>query len=440
MSNAVVEVVLGLVFVFFLFSMLCSGINEMISRMMGKRADFLTLGVWRLLEHSGTDKLERARYFTRFWQHPLVRTLGQPAPDKADRPDQVGPPEPAAGQTTEPDGLEAATPGMRASFVEKWTGLCTWTRGRLTTRRMKAAMQTMPYEPRALEGGRLRPSYIPAETFATVVIDLIREDEAAARKAPASDEGGEGPVPASSAESPLARAVTALAAGTNDEAQRLRASLERWYDAQMERVSGWYKRESKRMLLWLGALVVLALNVDTISIARTLWSDPSTRRAVAAAADRQLAAVGATTTVPSAGGTTSVPSAGGTTSVPAPALVCPDSGATTGTAAATGADGYREAVAQALHCARSLPLPIGWRVADQCGPAGTERSCDFDDRVSHAWDSFWAAWPGGWLLKVVGWGLTIGALSFGAPFWFDLLNRFGSLRGSGAKPKGTGEA
>jgi hypothetical protein len=106
MSSAVIEVVIGLVFVFFLFSMLCSGINEMISRMMGKRADFLTLGVWRLLEHSGSDKEERASYFTRFWEHPLVRTLGPPAPDKGDRPgppeETPGPPESRPGSASRP--------------------------------------------------------------------------------------------------------------------------------------------------------------------------------------------------------------------------------------------------------------------------------------------------------------------------------------------------
>jgi hypothetical protein len=375
MSSAVVEVVLGLVFVFFLFSMLCSGINEMISRLMGKRADFLTLGVWRLLEHSGTDDEERARYFTRFWQHPLVRTLGQPAPDKADRPDQAGPPQ---------------------AWVRAWTGLCAWTRRRLTTRQMKVTMRTMPYEPRTLEGGRLRPSYIPGETFATVVTDLLREDQAGPARPVRMEDAGAGDAPEAPAESPLARAVNALAAETGDEAQRLRASLERWYDAQMERVSGWYKRESKRMLLWLGILVVLALNVDTIAIARTLWNDPSTRRALVAAADRELATAASTTVAPSA-------------ATPPATTV------------------------------QSLPLPIGWRVPDACGEQSSKRSCDVGDRVRDAWDGVRDAGVDGSLLKLVGWGLTIGALTFGAPFWFDLLNRFGSLRGSGAKPKSAGE-
>jgi hypothetical protein len=37
-------------------------------------------------------------------------------------------------------------------------------------------------------------------------------------------------------------------------------------------------------------------------------------------------------------------------------------------------------------------------------------------------------------LKLLGLAITIGALTFGAPFWFDLLNRFGSVRNSGTKP------
>ena len=277
----------------------------------------------------------------------------------------------------------------------------------------------------------MRPSYIPAETFATVVADLLREDEAALA-APAEQDGGGG-VAASSGgptESPLARAVHALTAETGDEAQRLRANLERWYDAQMERVSGWYKRESKRMLLWLGILVVLALNVDTIAIARTLWSDPSTRRAVAAAADQQLAAA-ATTTV--------VPSAGREPAPPAPALTCPGSAVAGSTATTTAGGGYGDAVAEAIDCARSLPLPIGWRVPDACRDPGADGECGFRDRLADAWEGVRDAGAGGSVLKLLGWGLTIGALTFGAPFWYDLLNRFGSLRGAGAKPRTTGE-
>jgi hypothetical protein len=38
------------------------------------------------------------------------------------------------------------------------------------------------------------------------------------------------------------------------------------------------------------------------------------------------------------------------------------------------------------------------------------------------------------ILKVIGWLITALALSLGAPFWFQLLNRLVDLRGAGAKP------
>ena len=40
-----------------------------------------------------------------------------------------------------------------------------------------------------------------------------------------------------------------------------------------------------------------------------------------------------------------------------------------------------------------------------------------------------------WLKCVLGWFLTMIAVSLGAPFWFDLLNKIVNLRDSGTKPK-----
>lgn len=73
MSSAVIELVLGLVFVFFLFSMLCSGVNELIARRLGKQADFLAAGLWSLLDNSRNGERDggpdSARYYTSFRVH-----------------------------------------------------------------------------------------------------------------------------------------------------------------------------------------------------------------------------------------------------------------------------------------------------------------------------------------------------------------------------------
>lgn len=43
-------------------------------------------------------------------------------------------------------------------------------------------------------------------------------------------------------------------------------------------------------------------------------------------------------------------------------------------------------------------------------------------------------WSDGPLLKIIGWGLTGFAVSFGAPFWFTALSRLAPLRTTGPKP------
>jgi hypothetical protein len=36
--------------------------------------------------------------------------------------------------------------------------------------------------------------------------------------------------------------------------------------------------------------------------------------------------------------------------------------------------------------------------------------------------------------RFLGWLLTVAAISVGAPFWFDTLNRFVNIRGTGKPP------
>ena len=55
-------------------------------------------------------------------------------------------------------------------------------------------------------------------------------------------------------------------------------------------------------------------------------------------------------------------------------------------------------------------LPIGWKEVHL--PRGNERFL-------------------GWLHMLMGWGITVAAISLGAPFWFDVLGRVANIRGSG---------
>jgi hypothetical protein len=42
--------------------------------------------------------------------------------------------------------------------------------------------------------------------------------------------------------------------------------------------------------------------------------------------------------------------------------------------------------------------------------------------------------PTDWLLRILGWLISIAAISLGAPFWFDTLNKFINIRSAGKSP------
>lgn len=175
----------------------------------------------------------------------------------------------------------------------------------------------------------------------------------------------------------LGQALGVLARESSDIAD-LEAKVESWYDESMDRVSGWYKRRTGLILFGIGVVAVAALNADTLNIAKTLWTNPDVRAAVVAQAEKTVQA-------------------------PAP-------GATPSPADLT-------AAAAAIRNVAELHVPVGWlSPADPKDP----RSVPAD--------------AAGWVFKIAGLLLTSIALSFGAPFWFDLLQRFVGIRASGPSP------
>jgi hypothetical protein len=74
----VLEVIIGLVFVYFLVSVLCSGLNEMIAHQVGRRGEFLREGMINLV---------RDRWiYLRIINHPLVSSMYRDVPGKPRTP------------------------------------------------------------------------------------------------------------------------------------------------------------------------------------------------------------------------------------------------------------------------------------------------------------------------------------------------------------------
>ena len=247
-----------------------------------------------------------------------------------------------------------------------------------------------------------RPSYIPSSTFAAVLMHLIQQ-ERPKDAAPTADESLAVPPWGLGTFDDLREAVRRITAEDLRNAlltllEEARADLsagvtalkkfnqqvETWYDHAMDRVSGWYKRRTQWFLFFIGLGFTALLNVDTIAICRRLGEDDVLRASMIEAAK---------------------------------AAKLPDMPFQAGSKAKSGLVTVHD---QAEHL-RGLGIPLGW----------------MDDDIAKYFtgaDGFWK-----WLLifatKLTGLLLTAFAASLGAPFWFDVLNRFMSVRGVGKAPE-----
>ena len=78
--------------------------------------------------------------------------------------------------------------------------------------------------------------------------------------------------------------LRSLLRSSGSSVEEFRTAVEDWYDDHMDRVSGWYKRHIGKWTLVIGGLLVLALNINSVTIARTLYTDQDVRTAVTAIA------------------------------------------------------------------------------------------------------------------------------------------------------------
>lgn len=202
---------------------------------------------------------------------------------------------------------------------------------------------------------------------------------------------------------------------------KARQSVEEWFDDSMDRVSGVYKRYAQSLALVIGFMTALLLNVDSISLTFYLWREPSVRSVLADKAeefDLDFAGQGAN----------------------------PQSDAL---------QAFRD---QFL----GLKLPVGWSLKDQndalfnppAGTTGTTTTAGckiFPTSNDYFGISFSENNLMGFLrnkclmpsqpdrstnlfVKLLGIIITALAARLGAPFWFDVLKRAVNLRGTGANP------
>jgi hypothetical protein len=371
-SSGLIDLAIGMIFVFGVTAALASVFTEAAARLVGLRGAYLLTGLRELVD-SGVEQSTDLTDIERDYRSMQDLMLGSPLPSP----------------------LPSATGALLGGPILRNQGLV----GQMTSRRLTLGPTRktgrLPKMAATGEAGRLwaqrrsLPSYISGDSFAEAVIDLVVPN-AAGQTTMETIANNVNRLPAGL---PLKSSLQALIKNAEGDVSRFRSAVERWYDDHMDRVSGWYKLNAAKITLVAGGILIVLLNINALTIGRTLYTESAVSAAVSTVAAR------------------------GTN--------CP---------AGQDPQACLAKLQAQLSAATAAGLPVGWGTVRDCVAPGAR--CNWMDQrglFSRHGHSVWQL-----LLVLAGFLIMIIAIVPGAQFWFGLLSRIGTLRAAGPKPAGAG--
>ncbi len=377
----VVDITLGLVFIYLILSLLASEIQELIATFLQWRAKHLKNSIELLLsggsESEESDITKAKDLVQKLYNDPLINTLNQQAKDQ----------------------LEKQLRGKTRSTQKK-----------------------------ALGDKQSGPSYLPSETFAITLLDTLKIPQLINHvKHPSKEvktnlhiilasykelqQGINNPTSASyqkikeiygdidetfikfvNEELPnevpdnLIKSLGVIAQRSQikigdltEEMSQFKNEVETWFDRSMDRASGVYKRNAKGIAILIGISIAILTNTDTFHLIKRLSQDSVIRSTITQSASQRIDYI-------------------------------KDSEA-------------RKEIDQLLG---NASVPIGWQNINQ----QFER---LEIRDSNKLNVLLIIILQG--VKVIcGWIVSGLAIAMGAPFWFDILNKVINVRNAGPKP------
>jgi hypothetical protein len=251
--STIIDVAIGMIFIYLLLSLMCSAANEIIELVLKKRAIDLERGIREMLapgSKSGTEDIVQ-----RLYDHALIKNLF----DKSYKKSRIASP-------------------------------------------LRYVLRTH------------LPSYIPARSFALALMDLVASPATAAGASgatgstpatnfelkltqpppppptPGATNNPLTPFREGIATNPLLDAVPdirqgliALVDAAGGDVAKARENIETWFNNSMDRVSSWYKRRTQVVILILGLFLAVVMNADSLAIVKKLTTDKALRESLVAA-------------------------------------------------------------------------------------------------------------------------------------------------------------
>jgi hypothetical protein len=416
------DVAIGVVFVYLLLSLIASAAAEAWEAVFKMRAAYLERGIKELLRNSDL--------VAKVYRHPLINGLyqGNYGEKKAALPSYIPTRSfalaimdillPAAKGATPP-----ATPLGTTAAVD----------------RAKVDLSDLKMDATAKEPATIPPPAKAPDDSSDFYIDQAKH------------------------------ALQTLVNAAGGDAEQARKNIEDWFNASMDRVSGWYKRRTQLILFVVGLIISIALNVDSIHVVSALSTDKPKRESIVGIATayskenqptKPDAAPKTDTVAPKTDSAAPTKDSGvlktGTTApkteTTQPKTETAQPKTDTTTTETPSVAHAKEQTQAALTELNKLGLPIGWKNygCALCEEGSNNAECTIAKSSSdqkggnRGQTSEWLLqipkklayphWVRCWLLVFVGWLMTALAVSLGAPFWFDTLNKLIVVR-STVKPQ-----
>jgi len=486
-NSVALDVFLGLIFIFLLYSLLATIIMEMIAHYMSLRPRLLLKALRRMLEDNPAElfgvkkrwtaldvitdtKASIKRYFypfknlpllDRFYKHPTIKYLGESK--SSSKPSYMQPGN--FSQTTiqlfrgehynatvsQIDAIEQFLFVEAPQILEEFNKHKHWI---LNDDLLEGLLLKKNIDLPALEKKLLRYSKSPIHYAARRL--LLQQLLSDVSKMQSIEEVKDHRISLAPVFASLPKKISGdtlkhfqnLFHDAQYVIDRFGERLEIWFKETMERCTGWYKRQTQTILLLLGLGIAIIGNIDTLKIYKILSKDKNVRSQMvdmavqaqekyAPTIDRLKSKTDTVTT--------------GTDSLVVKTIVL-----TTGDSLL---DQTYKTLQGDMESSGSM-LGLGWQCGDSCkkykllqdsiknlsqnidllsneNPVDTALINSYQNRIDallpvtnvgyQRYSNGWNGW------SLLGWIITALAISLGAPFWFDMLNKIIRLRSTGVR-------
>lgn len=231
--TVVLEVAIGVMFVWILLAVITSAVQEWISQLFKWKADMLAEAIGNILADG--------KLADEFYSHPLIKSLHSKGGKR--KPSQI------------PSKQFASV--VFDLLIKAGTGDSPANKAKPVFKKLRESIDT-----------------------------LKKVEEVAQEMGKASGKEGKKGNPKNLAKvlDTLLIDVSAGVEKTDEAIGEARARVESWFNDAMERVGGAYKRRTQLWALIIGIVLAALLNADSLSIANHLWRDPLVREALVAQA------------------------------------------------------------------------------------------------------------------------------------------------------------